>query len=91
MSDGIGETFVNYGLCKDVDEAYEAGVFKDNGIEGEDEDRHLSELERRMKALDEKEVYVTTKTFVTHHWETLKKSLKYLKAKETEGENINEQ
>lgn len=84
----IGENFVNYKLGEEIDKAYDAGVFPDKGIENEDEDRHVSELERRMTALDEKEVFITVKTFVEHHFNTLTKTLKYLKNKE--GEQFNE-
>ena len=84
----VGETFVNYKLGEEIDRAYEAGVFPDKGIENEDEDRHVSELERRMTALDEKEVFITVKTFVEHHFATLSKTLKYMRNKE--GEHFNE-
>lgn len=78
----IADTFVNYALCKDVKKAYKAGVFPDLGDDSEDEDRHISELERRMAALDEKETYITVKTLVTNHRKTFIKTLEYM-----EGEN----
>ena len=87
----IGETFVNYALVKDYKRAHKAGVFHDQGDETENEERHMSELERRMAALDEKETYVTVKTLVEQHRETVIKTLEYLnKIKEKEGEKKNE-
>lgn len=79
----IGETYVNYTLCKDVKKAYQDEVFEDFGIDSDEEDRHISELERRMAALDEKETYVTTKTLVKHHFETFKRTLAHM---QKEGE-----
>lgn len=79
-----GDAFVNYALCRDLVEAHAAGVFPEMGIEGEDEDRHVSELERRMKALDEKEVYIAVKTFIENHMRTVVRSLEYMQKKEGE-------
>lgn len=87
MSGDIGETFVDYALVQDVEKAHNAGVFEDMGVDGEDEQRYISELKRRVTAFDEKSVYVAIKVFVTHHWDTLTKALKYIKK---EGENIND-
>lgn len=80
----IGETFVNYSLVKDYKKAHKAGVFRDLGIEDENEERCMSELERRMAALDEKETYIAVKTFIEHHRETVIKTLEYLNKKEGE-------
>ena len=86
MSADIGETLIDYALCKDLDEAEEAGVFVDMSVPGENEDRHVSELGRRMKALDEKETYITVRALVMNHWETFSKSIQYLERK---GRNAN--
>ena len=81
----IGDTFINYALLKDLEAAYRAGVFPDMGIEDEDEERYVSELERRMIACDEKSVYIAIKSFVAEHRQTVIKTLEYLQHKE--GEN----
>jgi len=78
-----GDTFVNYALCRDLVKAHDAGVFPDMGIDGEDEERHVSELERRLKAFDDKEVYIAVKTFANHHRKTVVKTLEYM---QKEGE-----
>lgn len=75
---GIGDVFVDYALVKDVDKAHESGVFEDNGVSGETEERHISELARRMNALDEKETYITVRTLFKHHEQTVLRTLKYL-------------
>lgn len=73
-----GDNFVNYALCKDLKKAHKAGVFEDIGIESEQEDRYVSELERRMKALDDKSVYIAVKSFAEQHRETVIRTLDYL-------------
>lgn len=81
----IGETFVDYALVKDVTRAYQARVFDEMGDLSENEERHISELSRRMAALDEKETYIAIKTLVENHLDTVKRTLNYLKVKK-EGE-----
>ena len=78
MTVEIGEAFVDYALCRNVKGAHKAGVFEDMGVEGEEEDRHISELERRMTALDDKETYVVVKTLVENHKRTVAKTLEYM-------------
>lgn len=84
----VGDDFVNYTLLRDIDKAYKAGVFPDKGIDNEDEDRYLSELERRMTALDDKSVYVAIKAFVKHHRKTVVRTLEYME-KEGEKNGVN--
>lgn len=79
----IGETFVNYGLLKDIEGAVKAGVIK-KGIDNEDESRHVSELERRLSALDDKETYIAIKTLIKHHKKTVLKTLEYMEGKSNE-------
>ena len=79
--------FINYSLMDDVRGAFAARVFSEMGDTSEDEDRHISELERRMIALDEKETYVVVKTLSENHWDTFLKSIRYLKK---EGDKVNE-
>ena len=75
----IGDDFVNYVLKRDLIKANKAGVFKDMGDDSEQEDRHVSEFERRMKALDDKETYIAVKTLLESHSETFIKTLYYMK------------
>lgn len=86
----IGDNFVNYALCTDLKKAHKAGVFEEMGIESEQEDRYVSELERRMKALDAKSVYIAVKSFAEEHRETVIRTLEYLddqqRQKQREGE-----
>lgn len=70
--------FIDFDLVKDIKKAHKAGVFTDMGDESENEERHVSELERRMAALDEKETYVTIKTLVKHHRRTVIKTFEYM-------------
>ena len=81
----IGENFVNYALLKDLKKAHKAGVFEDFGDDSEQEDRCMSELERRMAALDEKETYIAVKTFAEHHRETVIRTLDYLDEQTRKG------
>lgn len=83
MTITVGDTAVDYALLKDIEKAYRAGVFSDMGIENENEDRHVSELEYRMAALDEKETYIALKTLIKHHKNTVAKTLEYM---EQEGD-----
>ena len=85
MSDK-GETLVDYALCEDLIDAEKAGVFTDMSVPGENEDRHVSELGRRMKALDEKETYITVRALVMNHWDTFSKSIQYLERKGSANE-----
>ena len=80
--------FINFGLIKNVRQAVLDKIFKQEVFDTEEEERHLSELERRMKALDEVEVYVVTRTFVNHHTDIFVKTLEYIsREKEKEGES----
>ena len=77
------DSFIDYGLLKDIEAAYRAKVFPDMGVEDEDEERYVSELDRRMTALDEKSVYVTVRAFVKGHRETLIRAIEHI---QKEGE-----
>jgi len=78
MNPEIGETFISYVLLTIVRKAFSARVFDDYGDDSEEEDRHLSELERRMAALDEKETFVVVKTLFENHRETFEKTVLFL-------------
>ncbi len=83
----VGETLIDYRLKEDLEEAEEAGLFKDCGIPGENEDRHCSELARRINVFDPKEIYIAVKTLSTNHWEEFSKSILYLERKGRNGTN----
>ena len=75
--------FINYNLINDIDRVVDAGVVGEIGDDSQMEERHISELDRRMAALDEKEAYVVTKALVKYHRETFVKTLEDI---EKEGE-----
>lgn len=79
MSNKKGEDFVNYALLRIIKKGFDARVFDEFGEDSEDEDRHVSELDRRMRALDQKEVFVTVKAIVESNWETFAKTIIFLK------------
>ena len=84
MSHGIDGSFINFALVKDVKGAANDGIIQDRGIDSEEEQRHISELERRVRAFDDEEMYVTLKSFIKYHIKTLAKILVYLEKKEGE-------
>ena len=86
MSRNIGETLIDYGLLGVIRRAFKFGVFEEYGDKSENEDRHISELHRRMAALDEKEVFVAMKAFIELHPKTVVKTLEYFNA-ERKGNN----
>ena len=69
------KTAVDYALLKDLEQAHDAGVFNDMGVDNDNEKLHVSELEYRVSAFDEKETYITVKTLVNHHRKTVVKTL----------------
>lgn len=76
------DSFISYALLKDIKKAHKAGVFEDMGDDSEEEDRHVSELERRMAALDEKETYITVRTLIQNHRRTFIKTLEYMEGEQ---------
>ena len=83
MSTSIEGSFINFALVKDIKKAEKAGVIPDLGYNTENEERHISELERITEAFDEKETYVIVKTLVRSQRKTFVKTLEYM---EKEGE-----
>lgn len=79
MSAAVGDTFINYALLDAVRKAYGARVFDEYGDESEAEDRHISELERRLSAFDDKEAFIAVRTLVKYHKDTVKKTIQYIK------------
>ena len=86
MKARIGDDFIDYELLRELKRAHKAGVFEDFGIDSEEEDRHVSELGRRMKALDEKETYIAVKKLIYSHTETFIKAHNINKKEEGETE-----
>lgn len=78
MSRKIDESFIDFRLVKDVKGAIGAGVIEGEFIDTDQEQCHISELARELKALDEEEVYVTVKTFIEHHRKVFVKILEYI-------------
>ena len=79
--------FINFSLIKNIKQAVISKVIKQYCLDTEEEERHLSELERRMIALDEVEVYVVTRTFINHHRDIFARTLEYIeKEQKKEGE-----
>lgn len=70
--------FIDFDLVKDINKAHEAGVFEEMGDESENEERHVSELKRRMAALDEKETFVTLQALIKHHRKTVIKTFEFM-------------
>ena len=74
---------INYKTQRKIERIVDAGVIGEIGDDSELEIRHITELEDRMKALDDKEVFVVINTLVKYHREIFVKTLEYL---EKEGE-----
>ena len=73
------EPFVNFALMDDVRKAEQAGVIHPNApLDSEYEENHLSELERRFRALDEVEDFVTIATLVKHNKKLFVRILEYM-------------
>lgn len=66
MSNKIDGSFINYKLAKEVKNAKKAGLVKAEYIDTDQEQCHISELERILMALDDEEIFVATKTFVKY-------------------------
>lgn len=74
--------YINYDLMDNIERVVDAGVIKEIGDDKDTEERHLSELARRMAALDEVEAYTVIVTLIKYHRETFIKTLEHM-----EGEN----
>lgn len=73
------EPFVNFALMNAIRKAEQAGVIHPNApLDSEYEENHLSELERRFRALDEVEDFVTIATLVKHNKKLFVKILEYM-------------
>lgn len=77
MSGGI-----DWLLAEEIKEAIDDGVL--DATYSNFNEPSISELKRRMKALDEIDVYVVVKTLVTYRRELFVKILEYMNKKEGE-------
>ena len=73
---------INYILLKGIKEAIDDGVI--SGMYSNFNEPSISELERRIKALDEIDVYVTIKTLVKYRRKLFVDILEYMNKKEGE-------
>lgn len=82
------EPFVNFALMNEVQKAYDDGIIHLNvPLNGEYEENHLSELERRLRPLDEVENYVAITTLIKYHRNLLVKILEYMNKEGEEHDN----
>ena len=73
---------INYILLEEIKEAIDDGVI--SGMYSNFNEPSISELERRIKALDEIDVYVTIKTLVKYRRKLFVDILEYMNKKEGE-------
>jgi len=75
---------VNWVLASDIKQAIDEGVI--DGMYSNFNEPSISELERRMKALDEIDTYVVINTLVKYRRQLFVNILEYLNKKAKEGE-----
>jgi len=75
---------VNWMLASEIKEAIDSGVI--DGMYSNFNEPSISELERRIRALDEIDTYVVVKTLVKYRRELFVNILEYLNKKAKEGE-----
>lgn len=75
---------VNWMLASEIKEAIDSGVI--DGMYSNFNEPSISELERRIKALDEIDTYVVVKTLVEYRRGLFVNILEYLNKKAKEGE-----
>lgn len=76
---------VNHLLAREIEDAINAGVI--NGIYSNFNVPSISELEQRIRALDEIDTYVVIKSLIKYHRELFVKVLEHMNK---EGEKKNE-
>ena len=79
MTDGI-----NYILASEIKQAIDSGVI--DGMYSNFNEPSISELERRIRALDEIDTYVVINTLVKYRRQLFVNILEYLNKKAKEGE-----
>lgn len=77
-------TGINYALLREIQEAIDAGVI--NEMYSNFNEPSISELERRIKALDEIDIYVTIKTLVKYRRALFVNILEYMNEQEGKKE-----
>ena len=75
---------MNYLLLKEIKEAVDEGVV--SGVYSNFNEPSMCELEQRMRALDEIDVYVVVKTLVKYRRDLFVNILEYMNKKEGEKE-----
>lgn len=75
-------SFINYDLMHDIERVVDAGVIKEIGDDKDTEERHLSELARRMAALDDVEVYTVITALIKYHRDTFIKTLEHMEGEQ---------
>lgn len=83
MSDGI-----DWLLAEEIKEAIDAGVLNETYCNFNEPS--ISELKRRMKVLDEIDVYVVIKTLVKYRRELFVRILEYMNKREGEKNNADD-
>ena len=79
MTDGI-----NYTLLREIKKAIDSGTL--NATYSNFNEPSISELERRIRALDEIDVYVVVKTLVKYRRQLFVDILEYMNKQEQEGD-----
>lgn len=80
-------SYINYGRMEEMEFLAQTGFFKDSKV-SKFNYGSWSELEERIKVMDEKDVYIVIRAITDHHRELLVKTLEYLeKREETVNEN----
>lgn len=87
---GYDGPFINYSLMDDIEQIVDAGVLQEVNDDPTYGDRHLSQLYKMVKAMDDAEIYTIIKSAVDNHKETLQKSLEYINTMIMEGEEHGE-
>ena len=75
--------FINYDLMDKIERVIDSGVIQEVASDPEFDKRHLSELQRIIAAMDEKEIYTVIHALVKHHRELFIRTLEDM---EKEGE-----
>ena len=84
MSNKIDGSFINFKLVMETKGAIAVGVIKGDYIDTDQEQCHISELERILMAFDEEELFVATKTFIKYQRKLFIDIIEYINK---EGEN----
>ena len=78
-------TYMNYTLIEELNRLSDEGFFKDKGHVPKLNELSISELDRMVKSMDEKEIYTVIRATVFYHLEMAQKTLDELQ-RQQEGE-----